>query len=184
MPRIAVFCGSRAGADPAYATAAAALGRVLAGRGCELVYGGAHVGLMGIAADAALAHGGRVTGVIPTAMVERELAHRGITDLRIVGSMHERKALMASLADAFLVLPGGVGTLDELCEILTWAQLGLHAKPVGLLDVRDYWRGFLAFLDTSVAEGFLGASDRARLHHHTDLEALVEALLTAALEPA
>ena len=164
MPRIAVFCGSRAGNDPAYGEAAAALGRALAGRGCELVYGGAHVGLMGIAADAVLAQGGRVTGVIPTSMVDRELAHRGITDLRIVASMHERKALMASLADAFLVLPGGMGTLDELCEILTWAQLGLHAKPVGLLDVRDYWRGFLAFLDTAVAEGFLRSGDRARLH--------------------
>ncbi len=143
MPRIAVFCGSRAGNDAAYGEAAAALGRVLASRGCELVYGGAHVGLMGIAADAVLAQGGRVTGVIPASMVDRELAHRGVTDLRIVASMHERKALMASLADAFLVLPGGMGTLDELCEILTWAQLGLHAKPVGLLDVRDYWRGFL-----------------------------------------
>ena len=136
MPRIAVFCGSRAGNDPAYAEAAAALGRALAGRGCELVYGGAHVGLMGIAADTVLARGGRVTGVIPASMVDRELAHRGVTDLRIVGGMHERKALMASLADAFVVLPGGMGTLDELCEILTWAQLGLHAKPVGLHQQR------------------------------------------------
>jgi uncharacterized protein (TIGR00730 family) len=184
MPRIAVFCGSRAGIDPAYAAAAAALGGALAERGCELVYGGAHVGLMGIAADAVLAGGGRVTGVIPTAMVERELAHRGITDLRIVGSMHERKALMASLADAFLVLPGGMGTLDELCEILTWAQLGLHGKPVGLLDVRDYWRGFLAFLDTAVHEGFLRDADRLRLHHQHDVGALLDALLAAALEPA
>jgi uncharacterized protein (TIGR00730 family) len=184
MPRIALFCGSRAGVDPAYAAAASALGRGLALRGCELVYGGAHVGLMGIAADAVLAHGGRVTGVIPASMVERELAHRGITDLRIVGSMHERKALMASLADAFLVLPGGMGTLDELCEILTWAQLGLHAKPVGLLDVRDYWRGFLAFLDTAVAQGFLRDADRRRIHHHADLDALIDALLAAALEPA
>ena len=184
VPRIAVFCGSRAGNDPAYAEAAAALGRTLAARGCELVYGGAHVGLMGIAADAVLAGGGRVTGVIPASMVDRELAHRGITDLRIVGGMHERKALMASLADAFLVLPGGMGTLDELCEILTWAQLGLHAKPVGLLEVRGYWRGFLAFLDTAVAEGFLRSGDRARLLHETDVETLVDALLAAALEPA
>jgi uncharacterized protein (TIGR00730 family) len=184
MPRIAVFCGSRGGADPAYAEAAAALGRLLASRGCELVYGGAHVGLMGVVADAVLGGGGRVTGVIPASMVDRELAHRGVTDLRIVGSMHERKALMASLADAFLVLPGGMGTLDELCEILTWAQLGIHAKPVGLLEVRDYWRGFLTFLDTAVAEGFLRASDRARLHHHVDLETLVDGLLAAALEPA
>ena len=184
MPRIAVFCGSRVGVDPAYAAAAAALGAVLARRGCELVYGGAHVGLMGILADAVLAPGGRVTGVIPTSMVDRELAHRGVTDLRIVGSMHERKALMASLADAFLVLPGGMGTLDELCEILTWAQLGIHAKPVGLLEVRDYWRGFLAFLDTAVAEGFLRTSDRDRLHVHSDVDALVEALVTGSLEPA
>ncbi len=184
MPRIAVFCGSRAGASPAYAEAAAALGRVLARRGCELVYGGAHVGLMGIAADAAVAAGGRVIGVIPASMVERELAHRGISDLRVVGSMHERKALMALLADAFLVLPGGMGTLDELCEILTWAQLGLHTKPVALLDVRDYWRGFLAFLDTAVGEGFLRADDRARLRCDVDVEALVEALLTSTLEPA
>jgi uncharacterized protein (TIGR00730 family) len=184
VPRIAVFCGSRAGHDAAYREAAAALGRTLAIRGCELVYGGAHVGLMGIAADAALAQGGRVTGVIPASMVDRELAHRGITDLRIVASMHERKALMASLADAFLVLPGGMGTLDELCEILTWGQLGLHAKPVGLLDVRSYWHGFLAFLDTAVAEGFLRAGDRARLQCRTDGEALVDALLAAALEAA
>jgi uncharacterized protein (TIGR00730 family) len=138
---------------------------------------------MGVAADAALAHGGRVTGVIPASMVERELAHRGLTDLRIVGSMHERKALMASLADGFVALPGGMGTLDELCEILTWAQLGLHARPVGLLDVRDYWRGFLAFLDTAMAEGFLCDADRLRLHHHTDLDALLDAMSRAALEP-
>jgi uncharacterized protein (TIGR00730 family) len=184
MPRIAVFCGSRAGQHPAYAEAAAALGRVLVRRGCELVYGGAQVGLMGIAADVVLAEGGRVTGVIPAAMVDRELAHRGLSDLRIVDSMHERKALMASLADAFVVLPGGMGTLDELCEILTWAQLGIHAKPVGLLEVRDYWRGFLAFLDTAVIEGFLRPEDRRRLHQSDDAEALVDALLAAALEPA
>ena len=184
MPRIAVFCGSRVGVDPAYAAAAAALGAALARRGCELVYGGAHVGLMGILADAALGQGGRVTGVIPTSMVDRELAHRGVTDLRIVGSMHERKALMASLADAFLVLPGGMGTLDELCEILTWAQLGIHAKPVGLLEVRDYWRGFLAFLDTAVTEGFLRASDRDRLHVQSDVDLLVDALVSGSLEPA
>jgi uncharacterized protein (TIGR00730 family) len=184
MPRIAVFCGSRAGSSPAYGDAAARLGTALARRGCELVYGGAHVGLMGVVADAVLAAGGRVTGVIPASMVERELAHRGVTDLRIVGSMHERKALMASLADAFLVLPGGMGTLDELCEILTWAQLGLHAKPVGLLDVRDYWRGFLAFLDTAVGEGFLRDADRLRIHHAADVDRLLDALLARTLEPA
>lgn len=179
-----MFCGSRGGADPAYAEAAAALGRLLARRRCELVYGGAHVGLMGVVADAVLAGGGRVTGVIPASMVDRELAHRGVTDLRIVGSMHERKALMALLADAFLVLPGGMGTLDELCEILTWAQLGIHAKPVGLLEVRHYWRGFLGFLDTAVAEGFLRTTDRARLRVHADPEPLLDGLLSGTLELA
>lgn len=182
MPRIAVFCGSRAGVHPAYAAAAVAAGAAIADRGCELVYGGSHVGLMGLAADAALARGARVTGVIPASMVDRELAHRGITDLRIVGSMHERKALMAGLADAFLVLPGGMGTLDELCEILTWAQLGFHAKPVGLVDVRGYWQPFLAFLDSSVVEGFLRPDDRTRLRCTADAGALVDALLASPVE--
>jgi uncharacterized protein (TIGR00730 family) len=184
MPRVAVFCGSRAGVHPAYAEAAEVLGRVLATRGCELVYGGAHVGLMGILADATLAAGGRVTGVIPSSMVERELAHRRIQDLRIVASMHERKALMASLADAFVALPGGMGTLDELCEILTWAQLGIHGRPVGLLDVRGYWTGFLAFLDTAESEGFLRPADRARLRCLSDADALIDALVAPSLEPA
>jgi uncharacterized protein (TIGR00730 family) len=184
MPRIAVFCGSRAGSHAAYADAAAAAGRALAERGCELVYGGAHVGLMGVLADAALAAGGRVTGVIPASMEDRELAHRGITDLRVVATMHERKALMAALADAFLVLPGGMGTLDELCEILTWAQLGLHAKPVGLLEVRAYWAGFLAFLDTAVVEGFLRPGDRANVRCVDDVGALVDGLLAVPMERA
>ena len=175
--RVAVFCGSRVGAHAAYAEAAAAVGATLADRGCELVYGGAHVGLMGVLADAALGRGGRVTGVIPSSMVERELAHRGVTDLRIVGGMHERKALMASLADAFLVLPGGMGTLDELCEILTWAQLGIHAKPVGLVNVRGYWTGFLQFLDTAVADGFLRPADRANLKCDDDVASLIDRLL-------
>lgn len=184
MARVAVFCGSRAGVHAAYVEAAQALGRTLAARGHELVYGGAHVGLMGLLADAALAAGGRVTGVIPSSMVERELAHGGIQDLRIVASMHERKALMASLADAFVALPGGMGTLDELCEILTWSQLGIHAKPIGLLDVRGYWTGFLAFLDTAEAEGFLRPADRARLRCRRDVEALIDGLVDPSLEPA
>ena len=166
--------------DPAYAEAAAALGRALARRGCELVYGGAHVGLMGIAADAALARGGRVTGVIPASMVERELAHRGITDLRIVGSMHERKALMASLADAFLVLPGGMGTLDELCEILTWAQLGIHAKPVGLLDVRGYWTRLPGVPRHRRRRRVPAGRRSRRLTCDDDVDALIDALLAAA----
>src|SRR6186713_2170638 len=155
MMRVCVFAGSSSGSRPEYRTAAEDLGRELAARGIELVYGGAHVGLMGGVADAVLAGGGRVTGVIPKALVEKEVAHRGLTDLRIVTSMHERKALMADLSDAFVALPGGWGTLDEMFEILTWAQLGLHRKPCGLLNVCGYFDGLLAFAAHSVAEGFV-----------------------------
>ena len=179
LKRVCVFAGSSPGTLEAYRDCAAALGRELAAQGIALVYGGGGVGLMGVLADAALARGGRVTGVIPSSMVDRELAHRGVTDLRIVGSMHERKALMASLADAFLILPGGMGTLDELCEILTWAQLGLHAKPVGLVNVRGYWTGFLRFLDTAVADGFLRPADRANLRCDDEVPSLIDRLLPA-----
>jgi uncharacterized protein (TIGR00730 family) len=149
MQRVCVFSGSRAGVRPGYATAARDLGAEIARAGMELVYGGASVGLMREAADAALAAGGRVIGVIPRALVDREIAHPGLTELRVVGSMHERKATMSELADAFVALPGGFGTLDELFEILTWSQLGLHAKPVGLL----------------VRRGVLAASRAARRAH-------------------
>jgi uncharacterized protein (TIGR00730 family) len=171
--RVAVFCGSSAGTLPAYADAARGLGSALVRRGLELVYG-AHVGLMGVLADAALAAGGRVTGVIPASMVEREIAHTGVTDLRIVRTMHERKALMASLADAFVVLPGGMGTLDEMCEIFTWAQLGLHAKPCALLNVAGYWDPFLVFLDRAVSAGFLREPWRRLVLHEGAVEPLLD----------
>jgi uncharacterized protein (TIGR00730 family) len=147
MKRICVFAGSSAGVRPEYLRAAADLGTVLAARGIELVYGGARVGMMGAVAGAVLAGGGRVTGVIPQALVEKEVAHDGLTELRVVTSMHQRKALMADLSDAFIALPGGWGTLDEMFEILTWAQLGLHRKPCGLLNVSGYFDRLLAFLD-------------------------------------
>jgi uncharacterized protein (TIGR00730 family) len=171
--RICVFCASSIGVDPAFATMAHSLGETLGRRGLELVYGGASVGLMGILADAALAAGARVTGVIPTSLVNREIAHQHLHDLRVVRTMHERKAMMADLADAFIALPGALGTLDETFEILTWAQLGIHAKPVGLLDVNDYYAPLLAFLDGSVAAGLMRPEHRAMVHTgHTPDELL------------
>lgn len=143
--------------------AARALGTEIAGRGLGLVFGGAAVGLMGAVADAALAAGGEVIGVIPRALLERELAHQGLTDLRVVASMHDRKALMESLADAIVALPGGFGTLEELFEIVTWAQLGLHTKPVGLLDVSGYWQQMLGFIDHAVVERFVREEQRDAL---------------------
>jgi len=155
VKRVCVFAGSSAGRRQAYAAAAVDLGRALAARQLGLVYGGARVGLMGILADAALAAGGQVIGVIPSALAAKEIAHTGLTELHSVASMHERKALMADLADAFIALPGGWGTLEEVFEILTWTQLGLHQKPTGLLNVQGYFDGLLSFLDHSVQEGFL-----------------------------
>jgi uncharacterized protein (TIGR00730 family) len=162
--RVCVFCASSRGSDPAYADVAADLGTTLAVKGIEVVYGGGDVGLMGVVADAALAAGGSVTGVMPEALVAKEIAHRGLTDLRITSSMHERKALMADLADGFIALPGGLGTLDELCEILTWAQLGMHTKPVVLLDVDGFWAPFRMLLDGAVAAGFLRPVHRDMAH--------------------
>ena len=150
-----MFCGSSLGGDPAFATAAKAFGALLAGEGLGLVYGGAKVGLMGIVADAALAAGGEVIGVLPRALQERELAHTGLTQLHVVSSMHERKQLMADLADGFVALPGGFGTLDEFCEVLTWAQLGIHTKPCGLLNVNAYYDGFLAQTAACVRGGLM-----------------------------
>ena len=163
MKSICVFTGSSPGAQPAYAEAAEALGRTLAERGLELVYGGAQVGLMGTLADAALASGGRVVGVLPEALVSKEIAHTGLSKLHVVSSMHERKALMAELSDGFVALPGGLGTLEELAEVLTWAQLGLHAKPCGLLDVAGYYTGLLSFLDHAVTERFVHPEHRSLL---------------------
>jgi uncharacterized protein (TIGR00730 family) len=155
MRRVCVFTGSSGGARNDYRAAAGELGRLLAARGVGLVYGGARVGLMGGLADAALAAGGEVVGVIPKALVAKEVAHTGLSDLRVVGSMHERKALMADLADAFIAMPGGWGTLEEFFEVLTWSQLGLHRKPCGLLNTRGYFDGLLAFLAHTVSEGFV-----------------------------
>lgn len=157
---ICVFCGSSANAAAPYFEAARLLGMELARRKLTLVYGGAHVGLMGALADAALAAGGRVTGVIPRALVEKEVAHVGLTELHAVESMHDRKALMNELSDAFITLPGGFGTMDELFETLTWAQLRFHSKPVGLLNVKGYFDALLAFADRAVADGFIHAAHR------------------------
>ncbi len=176
MKRVCVFSGSSPGADLAYRAAAIDLGHCLADRGIELVYGGAHVGLMGALADAALEGGGRVIGVIPQSLVDREIAHPGLSDLRVVDSMHERKAQMAELADAFVALPGGVGTLEELFEVYTWNQLGLHAKPLGLLNVRGYFDGLVRFLDHAVAERFVTPQHRAMLLVSEDLEELLDGL--------
>jgi uncharacterized protein (TIGR00730 family) len=159
--RVCVFCASSNGTAPIFLEAARALGETIAERGWQLVYGGAEVGLMGALADAALAHRGVVTGVIPHALVAREIAHPRLTKLIEVDSMHQRKAKMATLADAFLVLPGGLGTLDELCEILTWSLLGIHDKPIVLINVAGYWDAFLGMLDAAVAAGFLRSAHRA-----------------------
>jgi len=174
MHRICVFCGSSAGNDPAFAALARSVGEALARRGIGVVYGGGRVGLMGALADAALAAGGEVIGVIPQAMVDRELAHTGTTELRIVRTLHERKAVMAELSDAFIALPGGLGTLEELAEVVSWAQLGLHAKPIGLLGVGDYWTSLLGWLDGAVEAGFVPARHRALILEATDLGELLE----------
>ena len=163
MRRICVFCGSNSGSKPEYRHAAEDVGRSLAQRGIELVYGGGNVGLMGVVADAALAAGGRVIGVIPQALASKEVAHWGLTDLRIVESMHERKALMAELSDAFIALPGGIGTMEEFFEVWTWSQLGYHAKPCGLINSGGYFDGLISFLDHMTAEHFLREQHRSML---------------------
>jgi uncharacterized protein (TIGR00730 family) len=160
LGRVCVFCGSNAGRRPAFGEAAHALGSALAARGLGLVYGGGNVGLMGIVADAALAGGAEVIGVIPEALMKKELGHTGVTKLHVVGSMHERKALMADLAGAFVMLPGGFGTYEEFCEVLTWGQLGLHEKPCGVLDVDGFYAPLLAFFDRAVEDGFVSAAHR------------------------
>lgn len=161
--RVAVYLGSSLGTRPEFAAAAAQAGQLLAQAGIGLVYGGASVGLMGVLADAALAAGGEVIGVIPAGLFAAEVAHQGLTRLEVVASMHERKARMAELADGFAALPGGLGTLDELLEILTWQQLRLHGKPVALLDVDGFWDGLLAFVDGLVVHGFVPPASRERL---------------------
>lgn len=161
--RICVYCGSHIGQNDRYREAAVDLGRLLAARDLGLVYGGGHVGLMGVIADAALAGGGEVIGVIPEQLRQQEVAHDGLSELHIVADMHERKALMANLADGFIALPGGLGTLEELSEMLTWQQLGIHTKPIGLLNTGGYYDALLAFLDRAVADGYVRTSDRQRL---------------------
>jgi uncharacterized protein (TIGR00730 family) len=176
MRRVCVFAGSSAGQRPEYRIAAEHLGRALAGRGMGLVYGGAHVGLMGALADAAIEAGGEVIGVIPQALVDKEVAHHGLADLRIVHSMHERKALMAELSDGFVAMPGGWGTLEELFEILTWGQLGLHQKPCGLLNVAGYFDGLQSFLAHAVDEGFLRRAHTDSLLMTETVDAMLDAL--------
>jgi uncharacterized protein (TIGR00730 family) len=174
--RVCVYAGSSPGARPQYADAARALARRLCARRRGIVFGGGRIGLMGALADEALAHGGEVIGVIPRQLVEREVAHRSLTELHVVATMHERKALMAQLADAFVALPGGIGTLEELVEMLTWAQLGLHAKPIGIVNVDGYFDSLLTFLQHAVGEGFLSPAHRELLTVESDPEALLDAL--------
>ncbi len=176
MDRVCVFCGASTGRRPAYAEAARAFGATCARRGIGLVYGGGRVGMMGAVADAALAAGGEVIGVIPQELVERELAHGGLSELHMVGSLHERKALMALLSDAFVALPGGFGTLDELAEQLTWSQLGLHAKPVGLLDVDGFWRPLVALARHMTDEGYVRESDLRAVVVAAEADALLDEL--------
>ncbi|MCP4003837.1 MAG: TIGR00730 family Rossman fold protein [bacterium] len=173
---IAVYCGSSPGASPAYGEAAANLGRELAGRGIRLVYGGASVGLMGILADACLQHGGEALGVITEALKSHEVAHDGLTELRVVSTMHERKAVMSDSADAFVMLPGGFGTLDEFFEALTWTQLGVHAKPCGVLDVDGYFEPLREFLDAATAQRFLKPENRRSVIFEDHLARLIERL--------
>jgi uncharacterized protein (TIGR00730 family) len=176
MGRVCVYLGSSPGADPAYAEAVRELARECVSRGLGIVYGGGDVGLMGTLADTALEAGGEVIGVIPDGLLAREVGHKGLSDLRIVGSMHERKALMADLADAFVAAPGGVGTLEELVEVFTWSQLGIHAKPVGLLDTGGYWAPLAAWMDHAVDQRFLREEHRATLLSDPDPAALLDRL--------
>jgi uncharacterized protein (TIGR00730 family) len=179
--RVCVFCGSSPGARPAYAAAAAGLADELVTRKISIVYGGSNVGLMRILADTALAQGGEVIGVIPRSLVAREVAHTGLSTLHLAGSMHERKALMAELSDAFIALPGGFGTLDEFCEILTWTQLGLQRKPAGLLNVEGYYDHLLQLFDHAVAEQFVKPAHRRTVIAEESPAALIERLLECEL---
>jgi uncharacterized protein (TIGR00730 family) len=176
MTALCVFCGARPGTDPRWIEGARAFGRAVAGRGWQLVYGGGHIGLMGAVADGALEAGGQVIGVIPRSLESRELAHVGLTRLEIVRDMAERKTRMIALSDAFATLPGGLGTLDELFEVLTLRQIGEHRKPVGLLDQAGYWQPLLAACDAMIAAGFVPQADRAMFNVATSADALLDAL--------
>ena len=177
IKRVCVFCGSSPGARPAYAAAAVALARCLVARGITIVYGGGNVGLMGILADTARAAGGEVIGVIPRGLVTKEVAHMELPDLRVVESMHERKALMAELSDAFIAMPGGYGTFEEFCEILTWTQLGLQRKPCGILNIEGYYDHLLRMFDHAVAEEFVKPIHRQMVVSDTSPQSLVKRLL-------
>jgi uncharacterized protein (TIGR00730 family) len=179
--RVCVYAGSNSGSHPAYADAAHALACTMAARGIGLVYGGGKVGLMGVLADTMLSAGGEAIGVIPRALIDREIGHPGLTELKVVGSMHERKALMAELSDAFVAVPGGIGTLEELIEVYTWSQLGIHSKACGVLNVRGYYDHLSAFLDHAVDEAFLRPQHRAVLTVAADPVELLDRL--AAFEP-
>jgi uncharacterized protein (TIGR00730 family) len=181
MKRICVFCGSSVGNNPEYQEFAVALGQLLARKGIGLVYGGGHVGLMGVIADAVLAGGGEVIGVIPQALADREVAHGGLTDLHVVDSMHTRKALMAELSDAFIAMPGGVGTFEEFFEAVTWTQLGVHRKPCGLLNAGGFYTPLIAFIDQAVSEGFIKPIHRAMIAVDDNPERLLDTLATIKL---
>jgi uncharacterized protein (TIGR00730 family) len=180
MKRVCVFCGSSLGNRTEYSEAAVAVGGLLARKGIGLVYGGGNVGLMGVVADAALAAGGEVIGVIPHSLAQREIEHKGVTDLRVVDSMHTRKAMMADLSDAFIAMPGGFGTFEELFEAVTWTQLGVHRKPCGLLNVAGFYTPLSAFIDQAVSEGFIKPVHRAAIVVDDNPERLLDAM--AAIE--
>jgi uncharacterized protein (TIGR00730 family) len=182
---LCVYCGSRAGADPAFADTARAVGRWIGHHGGQLVYGGGRNGLMGTVADATMAAGGQVVGIIPKALVEREWAHHGCTELHVVDNMHERKRMMADKADAFLALPGGIGTFEEFFEVWAWRQLGYHDKPVGLLNVAGYYDGLMAFMRTGVEQQFMSGAQMELIQVHSDTSKLLPDLVQAAgLSPA
>lgn len=176
MKRVCVFCGSNNGSRPVYVEAAKNVGTVLTAKGIDLVYGGGRIGLMGAIADAVIGAGGIVTGVIPETLVAKEVAHLGLADLRVVASMHERKALMAELSDGFIALPGGFGTFEEFCEILTWAQLGMHKKPCGILNVAGYYDSLLTLFDYATAENFVNPEHRALVLVENRIEGLLDAM--------
>lgn len=183
MKRLCVFCGSSVGSNVVYADTARQLGALLAAQKIGLVFGGGHIGLMGVVADAVLAGGGEVIGVIPQALRDKELAHLGVTELHVVPGMHQRKALMADLSDAFAALPGGFGTGDEFFEILTWAQLKIHAKPIGVLNTAGYFDGMLTWMDHMVHEGFVKPKYRALVQVAAEPQALIARLLGGNYEP-
>ena len=176
---VCVYCGSRLGRQPAYLALAEALGTAIGRRGWQLVYGGGRAGLMGAVANATLAAGGRVVGVIPESLMTLEVGHAGLSELHVVGTMHQRKQMMAERSDAFIAMPGGIGTFEELFEVWTWRHLGYHERPLGLLDAAGYWAPLLAFLRHSVAQGFMGDDQMAMLHTDADAESLLTTLFAA-----